>query len=509
MGALLSILFLTSAPHLPARLQQDYHAGGHLLQRVLTPHRANIFSTQFLPGVQPLCFATCAGDGRVCAFQRRTTHGPFKLVREWRPFHAMAKRIVPARFSGQFLCCAGDGVVALFDINCERSQELLYVPYRLHSIASNGRFFCVAGSSSQILVFDFEDLKRDIHDNKALHPVAVFLVPSTHKSMVTGVAFHADHILVSVSGAAVHRFSMAEGLHTFRAAAQAEAEAKAADAAAADAAADAPPFSQKRARAEEAPAAVSESPPSKTRRTECNSTNAPMILSDQVDDEAGREESRDGDEEMEICEAQDEIVGEEEVVEVHEVVEEEGREEDGEGSDIELPQEDESLDTQRLLHQLSIARRMLNLNSQPRFLRVLPTDYTESNYSCRNVVGVYEGHSNVNTVKSVSFLGPDGEFVCSGSDDGRYFIWELESQHLVAYFEADQDVVNIMEYNPLTATVATSGIDYDVKLWAPTSMSPSSIRDRAEVVRHNQLVHEHYQEQLALASSEEEGCGLQ
>jgi WD40 repeat protein len=40
----------------------------------------------------------------------------------------------------------------------------------------------------------------------------------------------------------------------------------------------------------------------------------------------------------------------------------------------------------------------------------------------------YQGHSNQLTVKEISFLGWHNEYISTGSDDGRVFIWEKETE---------------------------------------------------------------------------------
>lgn len=39
----------------------------------------------------------------------------------------------------------------------------------------------------------------------------------------------------------------------------------------------------------------------------------------------------------------------------------------------------------------------------------------------------YRGHRSMQTIKDVSFVGPDDCAVASGSDDGRMFIWDRRS----------------------------------------------------------------------------------
>ena len=62
---------------------------------------------------------------------------------------------------------------------------------------------------------------------------------------------------------------------------------------------------------------------------------------------------------------------------------------------------------------------------------------TGSELQASVAVHEYEGHRNNMTVKSVNFFGPRSEFVVSGSDCGKVFFWDKESQKVVHFLEAD------------------------------------------------------------------------
>jgi len=79
------------------------------------------------------------------------------------------------------------------------------------------------------------------------------------------------------------------------------------------------------------------------------------------------------------------------------------------------------------------------------------------------------GHRNMRTVKSVNFYGPESEFVVSGSDCGHIFLWESKSGRIRQVMKGDRDVVNVLEPHPFDLTLATSGIESDIKIWTPTS----------------------------------------
>ncbi|CAG9818494.1 unnamed protein product [Phaedon cochleariae] len=78
----------------------------------------------------------------------------------------------------------------------------------------------------------------------------------------------------------------------------------------------------------------------------------------------------------------------------------------------------------------------------------------------------YVGHRNSRTmIKEATFWGD--EHVMSGSDCGHVFVWRRDSGALRMLLQADQHVVNCLQPHPTLPLLATSGIDHDVKLWAP------------------------------------------
>lgn len=68
-------------------------------------------------------------------------------------------------------------------------------------------------------------------------------------------------------------------------------------------------------------------------------------------------------------------------------------------------------------------------------------------------------------IKEATFWGND--HVMSGSDCGHIFIWDRKTADLKMLLQADQHVVNCLQPHPTLPILATSGIDHDIKLWAP------------------------------------------
>ncbi|XP_050678635.1 WD and tetratricopeptide repeats protein 1 isoform X3 [Leptidea sinapis] len=78
------------------------------------------------------------------------------------------------------------------------------------------------------------------------------------------------------------------------------------------------------------------------------------------------------------------------------------------------------------------------------------------------------GHCNTTTdIKEANFLGPDGNFLAAGSDDGSLFIWSKKSGNIVRCLKADESILNCVQLHPSTFLLATSGIEAVVRLWSP------------------------------------------
>ncbi|CAK9167248.1 unnamed protein product [Ilex paraguariensis] len=106
---------------------------------------------------------------------------------------------------------------------------------------------------------------------------------------------------------------------------------------------------------------------------------------------------------------------------------------------------------------------------------------------------VYKGHKNCDTVKGVNFFGPKCDYIVSGSDCGRIFIWK-KSGELIRVVEADNHVVNSIESHPHTTVLASSGIEHAIKVWTPKCIDratlPANIGETlAPIIGKETLVH--------------------
>ncbi|KAG8949301.1 hypothetical protein FRC04_008903 [Tulasnella sp. 424] len=105
---------------------------------------------------------------------------------------------------------------------------------------------------------------------------------------------------------------------------------------------------------------------------------------------------------------------------------------------------------------------------------VFSEDDDDSDYSPEDE-GHAEGAGDTNVEEEdyvLNFLGPNDEYITSGSDDGHFFVWKKENAELVGIWDGDGSVVNVIEDRPAVhsySMIAVSGIDNTVKLFAPTA----------------------------------------
>ncbi|XP_012548661.1 DDB1- and CUL4-associated factor 8 [Bombyx mori] len=98
----------------------------------------------------------------------------------------------------------------------------------------------------------------------------------------------------------------------------------------------------------------------------------------------------------------------------------------------------------------------------------------------------YSGHRNSATYKGVSFFGPGSEYVVSGSDCAHIYVWDKSSEAIVQWLHGDANgVVNCIEPHPRFPVLATSGLDKDVKIWAPYARADPKYEGLEKVVREN------------------------
>uniref|UniRef100_A0A8B9JGK3 DDB1 and CUL4 associated factor 6 n=1 Tax=Astyanax mexicanus TaxID=7994 RepID=A0A8B9JGK3_ASTMX len=113
----------------------------------------------------------------------------------------------------------------------------------------------------------------------------------------------------------------------------------------------------------------------------------------------------------------------------------------------------------------------------------------------------FKGHRNSRTmIKEVCFWGDN--FVLSGSDCGHIFIWDRHTGEHVMLLEADNHVVNCLQPHPYEPLLASSGIDYDIKIWSPMEEFPSFDRELTEeVILRNELMLEENRNTVTVPAS--------
>uniref|UniRef100_A0A673ZRJ4 Ddb1 and cul4 associated factor 6 n=1 Tax=Salmo trutta TaxID=8032 RepID=A0A673ZRJ4_SALTR len=151
-------------------------------------------------------------------------------------------------------------------------------------------------------------------------------------------------------------------------------------------------------------------------------------------------------------------------------------------------------------HRRSAAARIQELFRRRKERREMEESETQ-NIRRPSVKMVYKGHRNSRTmIKESCFWG--NNFVMSGSDCGHIFIWDRHTGEHLMLLEADNHVVNCLQPHPYDPILASSGIDYDIKIWSPLEASPSFNRVLAdEVITRNELMLEETRNTITVPAS--------
>ncbi|XP_072277978.1 DDB1- and CUL4-associated factor 6 isoform X2 [Pyxicephalus adspersus] len=114
---------------------------------------------------------------------------------------------------------------------------------------------------------------------------------------------------------------------------------------------------------------------------------------------------------------------------------------------------------------------------------------------------VFKGHRNSRTmIKEAGFWGKN--FVISGSDCGHIFIWDRHTAEHLMLLEADNHVVNCVQPHPYEPILASSGIDYNIKIWSPLEEEKSFNWALAEeIMSRNELMLEETRNTITVPAS--------
>ncbi|KAH8275015.1 hypothetical protein KR018_010077, partial [Drosophila ironensis] len=109
--------------------------------------------------------------------------------------------------------------------------------------------------------------------------------------------------------------------------------------------------------------------------------------------------------------------------------------------------------------------------------------FDSRNYTEGESLHCYKGHINNRTIKGVNFFGPRSEYIVSGSDCGNIFFWDKNTEAVLKFMKGDHaGVVNCLEPHPFMPVLATSGLEHDVKIWAPKGPDPT--KPQTEVLKN-------------------------
>ncbi|VDL69648.1 unnamed protein product [Nippostrongylus brasiliensis] len=113
----------------------------------------------------------------------------------------------------------------------------------------------------------------------------------------------------------------------------------------------------------------------------------------------------------------------------------------------------------RLTEQITVAMD----SSYAHHSHVMSDDANVVDYSER-----FCGQTNTHTdIKEANFFGSKNQYVVAGSDCGSLLCWERRSGVLVAAWNADQSILNIVQPHPSQFMLATSGIEEVIRFWEP------------------------------------------
>ncbi|CAG8493402.1 4493_t:CDS:2 [Ambispora gerdemannii] len=119
------------------------------------------------------------------------------------------------------------------------------------------------------------------------------------------------------------------------------------------------------------------------------------------------------------------------------------------------------------------------------------TDLNIEEANDEDIVQTFTGHLNEKTmIKEANFFGNQSQYIMSGSDDRRIFVWDKKTGRVVNILTGDRKVVNCIQPHPYLPILCTSGIDSDIKIWYPSADREYDISKGEKIVKRNKEITE-------------------
>ncbi|CDR40409.1 CYFA0S05e00364g1_1 [Cyberlindnera fabianii] len=131
------------------------------------------------------------------------------------------------------------------------------------------------------------------------------------------------------------------------------------------------------------------------------------------------------------------------------------------------------LKTRQKLKTLEVGERITSISTSKKhpeqvLINVSPNELQLWDWKRALLIAKYVGHKQEKFILRSCF-GYDETVVCSGSEDGRVFLWNREFGALLGVFDAHKGNTNCIAWNDAKKSVfASSGDDHVVRIWGPS-----------------------------------------
>ena len=121
-------------------------------------------------------------------------------------------------------------------------------------------------------------------------------------------------------------------------------------------------------------------------------------------------------------------------------------------------------------------------DSRYALINVRPSELQMWDISRQSLVRRFNGHRLIEHVIGCGFGGIDENFVVSGSEDAKIYIWHRATGRLIETLSGhDTGTVNAVAWHPRDPlTIASCGDDHTVRIWRPGGRTPATLALRSE-----------------------------